>query len=229
MYDRKRVWTGTGLLVSSWLLVGAILLNTGAAVALPVSGAGGFYINASEFRATEAVSYAGEAESSADTKIPSAVFELEQATLEDLVLRKEIDVGAVPGLNGELHLLIRSEEVVEANGVTFKTNHIVARRAVWQGFIMDECNAESALDQFVVTAGSDPQGRTVGVEGKCSPGLPAEVGGPGGEGTEGDYGFLLEDGSIRTFSLLVDDIELSNLQLTVRYDEDGDGTPEVGS
>jgi hypothetical protein len=214
MYDSNQLLTGAGLLVALWAAVGVIIVSSGVAVSVPLSGGGGFTVAADYLSAERSVSTPGETDSTAENRRPTAVFELSESTATDLRVQKTLAVDQMPGLNGNIRLGIRSGRA-EIEGVVLKTDRLQAERAVFRGFVIDERNRDSIFDQFVATAGPNPQEIA---------GNPVDV-----EGSGDEPGIELQTARIEAYSLTADRAQLSNLNLVVAYDPDDDGTYEYGS
>lgn len=214
MYDRRYLMTGAGLLVALWAIVGLVIVSSGVAVSVPLSGSGGFTVAADYLSAERSVSTPGETDSTDSNQRPTAVFELSESTATDLRVQKTLSVAQLPGLNGNIRLGISSGRA-EIEGVVLKTDRLQAERAVFRGFVIDERNRDSIFDQFVATAGPNPQ---------ATAGNPVDV-----EGSGDEPGIELQTARINAYSLTADRAQLSNLNLVVAYDPDSDGTYEYGS
>ncbi|WP_136716659.1 hypothetical protein [Halorientalis salina] len=222
MYDNKRLASGVGVLLTLWALVGLLVMSSGVglAVSAPLSPSGGFVVEANYLGAEESVSTASTTET---TGVPAAKFEVTKSYAEYLKLMKTLDVSTVPGLNGQIRLLIQSDTAT-LQGVTFRTNDLTASTARWRGFVLDERNEESRFDQFYSYAGPNP-------EEAPNTDDEMEVGGstPGAVKKSEEPGFQLYNTRIEMSSLTADQVTLSNLDLRVQYDPDGDGTYEYGT
>lgn len=206
--------TGAGLLVALWAVVGLVIVSSGVAVSVPLSGGGGFTVAAEYLSAERSVSTPGETDSTATEQRPTAVFELSESTATNLRVQKTLAIDQLPGLNGNIRLGISSGRA-EIEGVVLKTDRLQAERAVFRGFVIDERNRDSIFDQFVSTAGPNPQ---------QTAGEPVDV-----EGSGNEPGIELQTARINAYSLTADRAQLSNLNLVVAYDPDSDGTYEYGS
>jgi len=222
MHDKKRLASGVGVLLTLWALVGLLIMSSGVglAVSAPLSPSGGFVVEANYLGAEESVSTASITDT---TGVPAAQFEVTRSYAEYLRLMKTLDVDDVPGLNGQIRLLIQSDTAT-LQGVTFKTNDLSASTARWRGFVLDERYADSRFDQFYSYAGPNPEEATNTDD-------PLEVGGstPGAVRKSEEPGFQLYNTRIEMSSLTADQVTLSNLDLRVQYDPDDDGTYEYGT
>lgn len=222
MYDNKRLASGVGVLLTLWALVGLLVMSSGVglAVSAPLSPSGGFVVEANYLGAEESVSTAAKTET---TGVPAAKFEVTKSYAEYLKLMKTLDVSSIPGLNGNIRILIQSDTAT-LQGVTFKTNDLTASTARWRGFVLDERNSESRFDQFYAYAGPNP-------EEAPNTNDEMEVGGstPGAVRKSEEPGFQLYNTRIEMSSLTADQVTLSNLDLRVQYDPDDDGTYEYGT
>jgi hypothetical protein len=219
MYETKRLASGVGVLLTLWALVGLLVLSTGVGVSVPLSSSGGFNITADYLGAEESTSVPATTD---ETGAPVAKFEISNSYAEYLQLEKTLNVSSVPGLNGKMRLLIRSD-TAELNGVTFKTNRLTAGTARWRGFVLDERNAEEIEEQFISYAGPNP---------KEVPNTddPMQIQGstPGAVRPSEEPAFQLYNARIETSYLTADQVKLSNIDLWVQYDPDGDDNYEYG-
>jgi hypothetical protein len=214
MYDTKRLKLGAGLLLAVWGLAGLLIVTSGVAVSMPLSGSGGFTITADYLSAEQSISAPGETDSTASDRLPVAVFEISRSTAQELRITKTLSLDGIPGLNGNARIVLVGDDIT-LDGVVFETTHISAERAVWRGFVIDERNRDSVFDQFVASAGPNP-GRTAG--------NPVDI-----EGSGSEPGFELYEAEIEAYSLTVDQVDLSELGVQIQFDPDDDGTYEYGS
>lgn len=216
MYERHRLVLGAGLLCSMWLAVFVLIASTGVALTAPLSGTGGFTIQADYVSASAAVTTPARAESTRIDETPAARFEVTESSLRNVRVTKTLSVDELPGLNGRIRLVLRNPDWLDLDGVAFKTDELTADTAVWRGFVLDERRADSALDQFVASAGPTPNDTPNTDD-------PLAVQGSGDEPA-----FELYDARIEAFSLTVDSMDFSDVSLLVQYDPDSDGTYEYG-
>jgi hypothetical protein len=214
MYRKSTLAKGLSASFGTLLLVGALVMATGTAYAMPLAGIGGFTIQAEEIRADSAVIYPGSGDTSEQGAYPMAVIEQKGVEIDGLKLIKELDVSAIPGLSGNARIVMSSSETVEADQQLIKVSNIQAEQATFNAQVIDEHDSNDATRKFDIKSGSateDIEGRTVSID---SDG-PAQV---------------LKNAKIRTHYLATNSISLPGLELDIQYDQDGDGVyQESGS
>ena len=226
MYETKRLASGVGVLLALWALVGLLVMSSGVglAVSAPLSPSGGFVVEANYLGAAESIS---EASSTETTGQPAAEFRITKSYAEYLSLMKTLDVSDVPGLNGQIRILIQSD-TARLQGVTFMTNDLTASTARWRGFVLDERYADSRFDQFYSYAGPDPEGAP-NTDDEMEVGGSEPLGADEWPRKSREPGFQLYNARIEMSSLTADQVSLSNLDLRVQYDPDDDQDYEYGT
>jgi hypothetical protein len=163
MYDRKRIAQGAGTAIAVWALVAMLVLSTGVAYAVPLSGIGGFKIYASEIRADSLTLYPGVDDTSEMSAYPQAVVELQNARLDDLSLHKKINANSIPGLSGEARLSIFTSGTTDSGNVLVKTSALEAQGATFNSFTIDEQPTSDPRDSFSLDAGGDVTLQNAGI------------------------------------------------------------------
>jgi hypothetical protein len=235
MYDKSILAKSTGASIGVVAIVGMLFLSTGTAFAAPISGIGGFVIQADRIEGDNLVLYpgAGDAENTANLSgvaggakdaYPQAVVELTQVDIDGLTLIKNFDLSKY-GLNGRAQLVITAGNGADAEALLLKTPQLSADNAVFSGLEIDETaqsgtnNAQQGQQQLSesiqLTApsnlGNNPQGlpeKNIQLGNNANPGL------------------VLSNANIRATYLATNQITLPDLALEVRFDYDDDGTYE---
>ncbi|MFB6164545.1 MAG: hypothetical protein ABEJ31_05250 [Haloarculaceae archaeon] len=220
MYDNRRLASGVGVLLTLWALVGLLVLSSGVGVSIPITATGGFNMTADYMSASEATAVPSKVP---QRLVPAVTFEIKKSYVQGLQIEKTLDVGSLPGLNGNLRLLIRSD-TAKIDGVSFQTNHITAKKAIWRGFILDERRNDSVYDQFLAYAGPNPNDH-------LNTNDPLQIAGstPGATRPGERAAFQLYNARIHSSHLAADQVDLSNMLLVVQYDPDDDGVYEYGT
>lgn len=211
MYEKLTFAKGTAASIGVVALIGVLIMASGTAYAVPIAGIGGFTIEADRVTAEEVVIYPGADDTSERSAYPMAVVEQKDVKIWGLRQTKELDVSAMPGLDGQARLVITSDEVVEADEQVLKFSNLQAEQATFEGQVIDESNSDDPSQKFEIGSG-EFDGRTVSV----SKDGPAQD---------------LRNVEIQAHYLASNQISLPGMQFAVEYDGDGDGNYEtsVGS
>lgn len=210
MHDKTEVLRGTGASFGAVAAVVGLLLMSGTAYAVPLAGIGGFTIQAEEIRGQEAYIYAGATDTSERSAIPAGVTELQSSEIDGLKLIKEVDVGNLPGVSGQMKMVISGTDTVETGPQMLKFSHLEADEAVLRSQVIDESPADDPNDRFTIEARGDPQ--------------EAESVNMTSSGDE--PGLVLRNATINAHYLATNRISIPGQEITIAYDPDGDGTFE---
>ncbi|WP_458185564.1 DUF6230 family protein [Haladaptatus sp. NG-WS-4] len=121
---RKFAVTMVAALVLQTGVVGAIMTG-GAAVAVPTAGVGGFTVTFDQLEGQGFQQYATMENSSECAAYPSAVAKIDQGTIKNLKLYKDIEVPKeMPGGGNTVRVLIASNEPVKFSGMTQKFTYL---------------------------------------------------------------------------------------------------------
>lgn len=198
MYDTTRFATGMAVSLAVVGLVGALLVQSGTAYAVPVAGVGGFTLTADEMRAENAELYVGTGDTSTASGVPMSVTEISSAEIEGLTITRKVDVGDMPGLSGAARIVITGDGTVTTGRLLLKASEVRAGEAVVRQQTIDESPADDPSERFTVTA----------------------------NGTDARPGMVLRNVTIRAHYITTERITIPNQQIVVEYDPDGDGTYE---
>jgi len=139
-------------LLSLWMLVALLTMQTGVAYALPFAGLGGFEIRAASFEGQGLTQYTATADTSTTSSTPVGVTELNSATLTNMQLIKTLNVSTVPGLSGTARFVITTNGETTAQGVTTYVSVIESNRAQFDGLVMFEQNSTDPSQEFRMQA-----------------------------------------------------------------------------
>jgi hypothetical protein len=213
MYDKSLLAKSIGASFGVVAIVAFVFVSTGTAYALPVSGIGGFSIQADQIEGDDMLLYPGVHETNTDTDRPVAVVELRRNVIDGLQLEKTIDLDALSGnvLTGNFRLVIGAGDGVEAQRLLLKTPSLTADDAVFSGLEIENRGGDDLNRVFDIEAPSDPdiETRRINLTGGENPGL------------------TLDNADIQATYLATDQISLPDMSLDVEYDPDGDGTYEI--
>ncbi|MFB6164650.1 MAG: DUF6230 family protein [Haloarculaceae archaeon] len=224
MYDKAILAKSTGASLGVVAVVGMLFLSTGTAFAMPVSGIGGFTIQADEIQGNNMIMYPGVGDAENMDHYPQAVVELTKTKITNMRLMKTFHLGdyGIPGLSGNARIVItagnESNKVV-SDSILMKTPALSANEATFNGMVIDEDNvtkSESGLRKLItLRAPASPsseelQGgtRSINLTGGSNPGM------------------VMENANIRATYLATNQITLPNMGLEVQYDPDGDNVYE---
>lgn len=154
MHDKRKLARGAGLLLSTWMLVALLVMQTGVATALPLGGIGGFTITATSIDGEGLTQYTSTTDTSARSSYPQGVTVLSSATFTDVQLRKTFDADPVPGLSGNARAVLTTNGETQAEGVTVYTSVIEAQQAEFDGLVMSEQNRDAPEQKFRIQANS---------------------------------------------------------------------------
>lgn len=221
MYDKRILAKSTGASLGVVAVVGMLFLSTGTAFAMPVSGIGGFIIQADEIRGNDMVMYPGQGDAENHENYPQAVVELSGTEIDNMRLIKVFHLSEY-GLSGNARLVISAGDEnhsVSSEALLMKTPALSAESATFSGMVIDEEHVpddekdeESLRRMITLRAPAEPTeeelpggARTIDLDGGSNPGL------------------TMQNARIRATYLATNEITLPNLGLEVQYDANGDG------
>jgi hypothetical protein len=211
MYDKKLLAKSTGASLGVVAIIGLVFLSTGTAFALPISGIGGFLIQADRIEGDDLLLYPGLADGSERENYPHAIVEIRDQEIEGLRLSKTFDLSDYTGVvDGRARLVIESDgDPVTINQLFLKTPELNADEAQFSGLEISENDSSDFEESFSIEAPSDmPETRSLDFEETDDPGI------------------VLDDAEIRATYLTTDEITLPNLALSFQLDTDDDGEYE---
>ncbi len=217
VYDKSILAKSTGASLGVVAVVGMLFLSTGTAFAAPISGIGGFVIEADTITGQDLMLYPGDGDAenySSGAGYPQGVVELNGVTIDDLKLIKRFNLNQY-GMYGNARLVITagSGANVTSGQLLLKTPELSADRAKFSGLEIDEENAADTQQGVhnVITLRAPGNAteasvtRQVNLTGGSNPGL------------------LLEGAQIRATYLATNTITLPDLGLEVQYDANNNG------
>lgn len=172
MYNRKRILGGMALLLSLWLLFVLAISSSGVAMAATVTPElGGFTVEADEIIVQEANASRGEpALVGTEAETATAQLELEQATIKGLVMTKTVDVSTLPGVTGQMKIVLatpdadtvdsntfREVEPVQLEGAFMRASTIEADLAIARTMVVGEHPSDDPEAAFNVSFGGNPR------------------------------------------------------------------------
>ncbi len=215
MYDKSILAKSTGASLGVVAVVGMLFLSTGTAFAAPISGIGGFVIQADTITGEDFILYpgAGDAENRTNA-YPQGIVELNKVTIDDLRLIKRFNLNQY-GMYGNARLVITagSGTNVTSGQLLLKTPELSADKAKFSGLEIDEENgADTKAGIHNVLTLRAPANATeasttrqVNLTGGSNPAL------------------LLEGAQIRSTYLATNTITLPDLGLEVQFDTNNNG------
>jgi len=213
-YNSRRVRQGIGLLIALWALAFLVMFSTGVALSVPPAD-GGYQLAADSVQSDSFRLYVGYTDSTQDDRIAAAVNELGGSVTRNLRISKELSLENMAGVNGNLRIGIQAGTARGQSGtLTLKTQQLTADQVRLRGSVIDEDTGADVPNRFVVYAGNNPGSvaeRDIQVET------------PGSQDA-----FEATNLNSRVYYVSADSIQLSNLDLIVSYDPDGDGEYEYG-
>jgi hypothetical protein len=224
VYDRSILAKSTGASLGVVAVVGMLFLSTGTAFAAPISGIGGFKIQAEEIQGDDFILYPGSGDAENISQYPQGIVELNSVTIKDLTLIKRFNLDQY-GMTGNARLVITAgaNSDVTSGQLLLKTPELEASSATFSGLTIDEKNAtetEQGIKQMITLRA--PETPTQGPDGDIAGG-PRQVTLDGGSGNPG---LVLQDANIRATYLATNEITLPDLGLEVQFDPNNDGTYE---
>lgn len=212
MYDKSILAKSTGASLGVVAIVGMLFLSTGTAFAAPISGIGGFVINADRIEGDDLILYPGDADAENASQYPQGVVELSAVDIENLRLIKTFNLNQYQ-MNGNARIVITAgndNQDATASSLLLKTPQLSADSATFSGLTIDETQSSEIDQVLTLRAPNSPSvsTRQVSLNGGSNPGL------------------VLEDPSIRATYLATNEITLPSLGLEVQFDSDNDGTYE---
>jgi hypothetical protein len=212
MYDKSILAKSTGASLGVVAIVGMLFLSTGTAFAAPISGIGGFVINADGIEGDDLILYPGDADAENASQYPQGVVELSAVEIESLELVKEFNLDQY-GLSGNARIVIsagNNGQNATASSLLLKTPQLSADSATFSGLTIDETQSSNIAQVLTLRAPNTPSvtTREVSLSGGSNPGLQ------------------LHNPSIRATYLATNEITLPSLGLEVQFDPDNDNTYE---
>ena len=214
MYDKKVLAKGTAVSFGVVALVAMLIVSSGMAFAAPLSGIGGFTINADELRGDDLYLYPGVSDTSEREGIPVATAEFSAVEIDGLELTKSFE--DIPAIGGNARVVITSTDTVTADSLLVKQSKLTADSSTFNGLLIDEENAERPSDQFKQVAPSTAEQRTEGVDaGQPPKSLDLS--------NASNPGIVLQNASIQAHYQAVNEISIPGITLATEYDANGDG------
>lgn len=205
MYNKRILAAGLAASIGVLALIGVLVAASGVAYAVPLSGLGGFTVEADSIEGEGMFIYPGTSETSEADTAPVVVTEMQGAEIEGMVLTKEIDASAMPGLDGTARIIIsqNGNETVETSETMMKFSHLGAQESAFSGQVVREYNEDNPSDSFSLAAPGDAdEGKTVDIEGE-------------------EPGLTLRNVEIQAHYMAVESISIPDLDMAVEYDEGG--------
>lgn len=202
MYNKRILAAGLAASIGTLALIGVLLAASGVAYAVPLAGVGGFTVEADEIRGEGMFLYPGVEETSETDAQPVVVNELQGAEIDGMVLTKEIDASAMPGLDGTARIVISQQgnETVESSETMMKFSHLGAQESQFSGQVVREFNEDNPSDSFGMSAPGDADaGKTVNITGE-------------------NPGIVLRDVQIEAHYMAVESISIPDLDMTFHYE-----------
>ena len=214
MYDKKVLAKGTAVSFGVVALVAMLIVSSGMAFAAPLSGIGGFTINADELRGDDLYLYPGVSDTSEREGIPVATAEFSAVEIDGLELTKSFE--DIPAIGGNARVVITSTDTVTADSLLVKQSKLTADSSTFNGLLIDEENAERPSDQFKQVAPSTAEQRTEGVDAGQPP-KTIDL------SNASNPGIVLQNASIQAHYQAVNEISIPGITLATEYDANGDG------
>ena len=219
MYDKSILAKSTGASLGVVAVVGMLFLSTGTAFATPISGIGGFVIEADTITGQDLMLYPGDGDAenySSGEGYPQGVVELNGVTIDDLKLIKRFNLNQYNVADANARLVItagKGSANVTSGQLLLKTPELSATNAEFSGLEIDEENAadtRKGIHNMITlrapgNATEASVTRQVNLTGGSNPGL------------------LLEGAQIRATYLATNTITLPNLGLEVQLDTNNNG------
>ncbi|WP_049998271.1 DUF6230 family protein [Halococcus sediminicola] len=214
MYDKKVLAKGTAVSFGVVALVAMLIVSSGMAFAAPLSGIGGFTINADELRGDDLYLYPGVSDTSEREGIPVATAEFSAVEIDGLELTKSFE--DIPAIGGNARVVITSTDTVTADSLLVKQSKLTADSSTFNGLLIDEENADRPSDQFKQVAPSTAEQRTEGVDAGQPP-KTLDL------SNASNPGIVLQNASIQAHYQAVNEISIPGITLATEYDANGDG------
>jgi hypothetical protein len=214
MYDKKVLAKGTAVSFGVVALVAMLIVSSGMAFAAPISGIGGFTIEADELRGNDLYLYPGISDTSERSGVPVATAEFSSVEIDGLELTKELE--KVPAIGGNARIVITSTDTVTADSLLVKQTKLSASSSTFNGLLIDEENAKYS-DSFKQVAPSTAKQRKEGVDGVTGSPKTLDL------SKASNPGIVLKDVTIRAHYQAVNEISIPGLTLAAEYDANGDG------
>ncbi len=214
MYDKKVLAKGTAVSFGVVALVAMLIVSSGMAFAAPLSGVGGFTIQADELRGDDLYLYPGVSDTSEREGIPTATAEFSAVEIDGLELTKEFE--DVPAIGGNARIVITSTDTVTADSLLVKQSKLQASSSTFNGLLIDEENAEYS-DSFKQVAPSTAEQRSEGVDGATGGPKTLDL------SNASNPGIVLQNATIRAHYQAVNEISIPGITLATEYDANGDG------
>lgn len=213
MYDKKVLAKGTAVSFGVVALVAMLIVSSGMAFAAPLSGVGGFTIQADELRGDDLYLYPGVSDTSEREGIPTATAEFSAVEIDGLELTKEFE--NVPAIGGNARIVITSTDTVTADSLLVKQSKLQASSSTFNGLLIDEENAEYS-ESFKQVAPSTAEQRTEGSDGTIEP-KTLDL------SNASNPGIVLQNATINAHYQAVNEISIPGITLATEYDANGDG------
>jgi hypothetical protein len=214
MYDKKVLAKGTAVSFGVVALVAMLIVSSGMAFAAPISGIGGFTIQADELRGDDLYLYPGVSDTSERGGVPVATAEFSSVEIDGLELTKTFE--DVPAIGGNARIVITSTDTVTADSLLVKQTKLEASSSTFNGLLIDEENANYS-DSFKQVAPSTAEQRQEGVDGVTGSAKTIDL------SNASNPGIVLQNTTIRAHYQAVNQISIPGITLATEYDANGDG------
>ncbi|MFD1587796.1 DUF6230 family protein [Halorientalis brevis] len=216
MYDKSILAKSTGASLGVVAVVGMLFLSTGTAFAAPISGIGGFVIEADTITGDDFILYPGAGDAENTSQYPQGIVELNAVTIDNLKLIKRFNLNQYNVADANARLVITAgggSSNVTSGQLLLKTPELSADKAQFSGLEIDEENANDSQAGLhnVLTLRAPANAteasvtRQVNLTGGSNPAL------------------LLEGAQIRATYLATNTITLPDLGLEVQLDTNNNG------
>ncbi|MFD1587093.1 hypothetical protein ACFR9U_08855 [Halorientalis brevis] len=227
MYDTGIFAKSTGASLGVVAVVGTLFLSTGVAFAVPISGIGGFRIQADRIAGDDFILYPGSGDAENHSNYPQGVAELREVEIEELRLGKRFNLDQY-GMRGNARLVITAGSDganVTTGQLLLKTPALSAETVVFNGMTVSERNVPDSRHGFsrIITLRTHDEPTRNGTNADL-PGGTRQIELTGGS----NPGLQMRYADIRATYLATNRITLPNLGLEVQYDPDEDRIYEYG-
>jgi len=218
MYDKSILAKSTGASLGVVAIVGMLFLSTGTAFAAPISGIGGFKIQADRIEGDDFILYPGSGDAENISAYPQGIVELGGVEIQNLKLIKRFNLNQYGIADGNARLVIEAgtgADNVTSGQLLLKTPELEADKAKFSGLTIDEDQNSNIKQVLTLSAPNAPDTSASGE----LPGGPRQVTLSGGS----NPGLQLRGANIRATYLATNEITLPQLALEVQFDTNNDG------
>jgi len=223
VYDTSILAKSTGASLGVVAVVGMLFLSTGTAFATPISGIGGFKIQADGIEGDDLILYPGDGDAENHSQYPQGIVELSGTTIDNLRLIKRFNLDQYGIADANARIVITAgagPQNVTSDELLLKTPELSADTAVFSGLTIDEQDAADTQEGIrnMITLRA-PDAPTVSGSSADIQGGTRQVSLDGGS----NPGLALSGANIRATYLATNSITLPDLALSVQYDGNNDG------